>query len=153
MKFDTYFRLTSYALIGSAFAALALTGEVDGLALLLYSLAFIGAFVADARGVNRWRPREWMWRGLVALYIPFMVGDALFLSNRILALVHLSLFASAIKLFQKKENRDWVFLYLIAFFQMLLAAGLTFNAVFVAALGAFLFFFISTLAAFEIRRA
>src|SRR5262249_33599503 len=54
--------------------------------------------------------------------------------------------------FQKKENRDWVFLYLIAFFQMLLAAGLTFNAVFVAALIAFIFFFISTLAAFEILR-
>ena len=152
MKFDTYFRLTSYALIGSAFAALALTGEVDGLALLLYSLAFIGAFVADARGVSRWRPQEWMWRVLVALYVPFLIGDALFLSNRVLALVHLSLFASAVKLFQKKENRDWVFLYLIAFFQMLLAAGLTFNAVFVAALIAFIFFFISTLAAFEIRR-
>src|SRR5262245_3985672 len=152
MKFDSYFRLTSYALIGSAFAALALTGEVDGLSILLYPVAFVGAFVADARGMSRWRLREWMWRVLVALYIPFMISDALFLSNRILALVHLSFFASAVKLFQNKENRDCVFLYLIAFFQMLLAAGLTFNAVFVAALITFVFFFISTLAAFEIRR-
>ena len=35
---------------------------------------------------------------------------------------------------------------------MLLAAGLTFNAVFVASLALFIFFFVSTLAAFEIRR-
>jgi hypothetical protein len=36
---------------------------------------------------------------------------------------------------------------------MLLAAGLTFNATFAGSLALFLFFFISTLAAFEIRRA
>jgi transglutaminase-like putative cysteine protease len=65
----------------------------------------------------------------------------------------MTLFVSAAKLFQNKRDRDWVFLYLIAFFQMLLAAGLTFDATFVVSLTLFLFFFISTLAAFEIRRA
>jgi protein-glutamine gamma-glutamyltransferase len=94
-----------------------------------------------------------MWRILSIGYVPFIFIDAAWISNRVLALVHMTLFVSAAKLFQNKRDRDWVFLYLIAFFQMLLAAGLTFNATFVASLGAFLFFFISTLAAFEIRRA
>src|SRR5436853_4834786 len=57
------------------------------------------------------------------------------------------------KLWQPKRDRDWVFLYVIAFFMMLLSAGLTFNATFVGALVLFLFFFVSTLAAFEVRRA
>jgi hypothetical protein len=152
MNFDTYFRFTSYAFIASAFAAMALTGELYAIPTLLYVLAFALCFYADTKGVTRFRLREWMWRLLTALYIPFMIIDATIFTNRIMALVHLSLFASAAKLFQNKTDRDWVFLYLIAFFQMLLAAGLTFNATFVASLIAFLFFFISTLAAFEIQR-
>src|SRR5207253_9814065 len=99
------------------------------------------------------RLREWMWRALSIAYVPFVFVDAALISNRVLALVHMTLFVSAAKLFQNKRDRDWVFLYLIAFFQMLLAAGLTFNATFVVSLATFLFFFISTLAAFEIRRA
>jgi hypothetical protein len=152
MNFDNYFRLISYGFIASAFSALALTGELYAIPAVLYTLALVACFYADTRGTTRFRLREWMWRLLTALYIPFMIIDATIFTNRIMALVHLSLFASAAKLFQDKTDRDWVFLYLIAFFQMLLASGLTFNATFVASLTVFLFFFISTLAAFEIQR-
>jgi protein-glutamine gamma-glutamyltransferase len=150
---DRYFRTTSYALIAAAFIALVLTGELDAPSIALYSIAISVCFYRDVRGVKRLRLREWMWRALAFAYVPFIFVDAAMLSNRILALVHMTLFASAAKLFQSKRDRDWVFLYLIAFFQMLLAAGLTFNATFVGSLVVFLFFFVSTLAAFEIRRA
>jgi hypothetical protein len=150
---DTYFRTTSYALIAAAFVALVLTGELDALSIALYSVAISVCFYRDTRGIKRLRLREWMWRMLAIAYIPFIFVDATILSNRILALAHMTLFVSAAKLFQSKRDRDWVFLYLIAFFQMLLAAGLTFNATFVASLVVFLFCFVSTLAAFEIRRA
>ena len=150
---EAYFRTTSYALIATAFLALALTGQLDGVSITLYSLAVVVCFYRDARGGNRLRLREWMWRTLSIAYVPFVFLDGAVISNRVLALVHMTLFVSAAKLFQNKRDRDWVFLYLIAFFQMLLAAGLTFNATFVASLATFLFFFISTLAAFEIRRA
>jgi protein-glutamine gamma-glutamyltransferase len=152
MNFDNYFRVISYGFIASAFSALALTGELFAIPTILYGLALVFSFYADSKGATRFRLREWMWRLLTALYIPFMIIDATIFTNRIMALVHLSLFASAAKLFQNKTDRDWVFLYLIAFFQMLLASGLTFNATFVASLMVFLFFFISTLAAFEIQR-
>ena len=36
-----------------------------------------------------------------------------------------TLFLSAVKLLQVKADRDWLFLYLISFFEVLLAAGLT----------------------------
>jgi hypothetical protein len=150
---ESYFRTTSYALVITAFLAIALTGALDGVSIALYSLAVVACLYRDARGVKRLRMPEWMWRVLSIVYVPFVFLDAAFITNRVLALVHMTLFVSAAKLFQNKRDRDWVFLYLIAFFQMLLAAGLTFNATFVASLALFLFFFISTLAAFEIRRA
>ena len=150
---ESYFRTTSYALVATAFLAIALTGRLDGVSIALFPLAVIVCFFRDARGMKRLRMREWIWRALSIAYVPFVFADAAFISNRVLALVHMTLFVSAAKLFQNKRDRDWVFLYLIAFFQMLLAAGLTFNATFVASLALFLFFFISTLAAFEIRRA
>jgi transglutaminase-like putative cysteine protease len=150
---ESYFRTTSYALVTTAFLAIALTGSLDGVSIALYSIAVAVCFYRDARGAKRLRLREWVWRALAIAYVPFVFIDGALISNRLLALVHMTLFVSAAKLFQDKRDRDWVFLYLIAFFQMLLAAGLTFNATFVASLAAFLFFFISTLAAFEIRRA
>lgn len=150
MAFDTYFRITSYGVVATAFAALALTGELDLPSLLLYSMALAFSLYTDWKGLTHLRLRQWMWRALVIGYIPFVFIDAA-LTNRMLALVHMTLFLSAVKLFQDKRDRDWVFLYLIAFFQMLLAAGLTFDSVFVASLGLFIFFFVSTLAAFEIK--
>ena len=152
-RMESYFRTTSYALVTTAFLAISLTGSLDGVSIVLYSIAVVVCYYRDARGAQRLRLREWMWRALSIGYVPFIFVDAALISNRVLALVHMTLFVSAAKLFQTKRDRDWVFLYLIAFFQMLLAAGLTFNATFVASLTAFLFFFISTLAAFEIRRA
>ncbi|MFL6277490.1 MAG: DUF3488 and DUF4129 domain-containing transglutaminase family protein [Blastocatellia bacterium] len=158
---ETYFRITSYALVATAFLALALTGQLDAASMVLYAATIGASFVRDHRrrnddddqtaALSRWR--MWAWRGLVALYLPFLFIDAAMLTNRVLALVHLALFASAMKLLQAKRDRDWVFLYVIAFFMMLLSAGLTFNATFVASLILFLFFFVSSLAAFEVRRA
>src|SRR5438045_8728100 len=49
-------------------------------------------------------------------------------------LAHLILFLSAVKLLQRKADRDWFFLYLISFFQVLLAAGLTASPVFLVTL-------------------
>ena len=160
---EIYFRITSYALVATAFLALALTGQLDAVSIVLYAAAIGVSFVRDRRAKHhddqsleslpRPRWQQWAWRGLVALYVPFLFFDAALLTNRVLALVHLALFASAMKLLQPKRDRDWVFLYVIAFFMMLLSAGLTFNATFVGSLVLFLFFFVSTLAAFEVRRA
>ena len=152
MSFDTYFRITSYALIATAFAALSLTGALDLISILLYTTALFLSFRADSKQWTRLRLREWMWRLLALAYVPFVFIDGV-LTSRVIALVHMTLFLSAAKLFQDKRDRDWVFLYLIAFFQMLLAAGLTFDTTFIASLGFFIFFFISTLAVFEIRLA
>lgn len=69
------------------------------------------------------------------------------------ALSHLILFLSIIKLVQVKADRDWLFLYLISFFQVLLAAGLSISPVFLVALCCYAFFGLSTIIGFEVRKA
>ncbi|MCI0485460.1 MAG: DUF3488 and transglutaminase-like domain-containing protein [Blastocatellia bacterium] len=152
MGLSSYYKFTSYALVATSFAAMALTGELDGISVVVYPVILGLCFYRDARGAARRPIRAWVWRSLALAYIPFFFLDVAIFSDKILALVHLTLFASSVKLFDEKRDRDWVFLYVVAFFQMLLAAGLTFDTTFVASLILFLFFFISTLAAFEIRR-
>src|SRR5206468_4556419 len=68
-------------------------------------------------------------------------------------LAHLILFLSAVKLLQRKADRDWFFLYLISFFEVLLAAGLTASPVFLATLILYLLCVLSTVVAFEIQKA
>src|SRR5687767_13652590 len=105
---DSYFRTTSYAFIATAFLALALTGDLDAVSILLYTAALATSYIRDVRGATRLRLREWMWRTLTILYIPFLFVDATVFSSRVDALAHLTLFASAAKLFQNKRDRDWV---------------------------------------------
>ncbi|MDM7923424.1 MAG: DUF3488 and transglutaminase-like domain-containing protein, partial [Pyrinomonadaceae bacterium] len=67
-------------------------------------------------------------------------------------LARLILTLSAIKLLQKKSDRDWIFLYVMAFFQVLLAAGLSISALYLASFVAFVLVMVSTIIVFEIRK-
>jgi transglutaminase-like putative cysteine protease len=58
-----------------------------------------------------------------------------------------------VKLVQVKKDRDWVFLYLISFFEILLAAGLSFSPVFLGTLTLYLLCGLSAVTAFEIQKA
>ncbi|MDI1241017.1 MAG: DUF3488 and transglutaminase-like domain-containing protein, partial [bacterium] len=57
-----------------------------------------------------------------------------------------------IKLLQRKSDRDWIFLYIMAFFQVLLAAGLSISAMYLGAFVAFTFFMVATIILFEMRK-
>ena len=57
------------------------------------------------------------------------------------------------KLLQVKKDRDWVFLYLISFFEVLLAAGLSFSPIFLGMLALYLLAGLSAVTAFEIQKA
>jgi len=69
------------------------------------------------------------------------------------SIAHLIVALSLIKLFQVKADRDWVFIYLISFFEILLAAGLSFSPIFLASLSVYLVCSVSTVVSFEIHKA
>jgi len=64
------------------------------------------------------------WRFL-HFYVGVPEGAASVGGSEVTLLAHLILFLSAVKLLQRKGDRDWFFLYLISFFEVLLAAGLS----------------------------
>jgi protein-glutamine gamma-glutamyltransferase len=152
MGIEQFFKIISYTLIATGFLTLALTGRVDALTSALYCLALIISWQSDRPGSRLQisaRTANW----LVLGYVPFGIADfRVFNNSWITVLIHFVLFISIFKLFQVKQDRDWVFLYLLAIFEVLLSAGLTIDAMFLVMLVVFVFTGLATLETFEIRR-
>src|SRR5215472_12003674 len=133
MSFDTYFRLCSFATIAVATLALLLAGALHPALGLVFAALMIVAWRLEG---SRWQVSERVALVLVLLALPVFYLDWVYLGSRlhlpgaglnrgpalVSAIGHLVVFLSAIKLLQTKSDRDWVFLYLISFFQVLLAA-------------------------------
>jgi transglutaminase-like putative cysteine protease len=158
MKFEIYFKAFSYMMIGVAMLALVLAG---GLSVVL-ALLFLGLMVSAWKCEDtKWQLSERAGLVIVLLSIPLFFLDWQY--QKIIgepierlgvnALAHLIVFLSAVKLLQVKNDRDWVFLYLISFFEILLAAGLSFSPLFLATLALYLLCGLSAVTAFEIQKA
>jgi protein-glutamine gamma-glutamyltransferase len=158
MSFKTYFRTFSYATIAVATLTLVLAG---GLSVALAALLWLLMLVAWKLEDTRWQLSERTGLIVVLLSIPLFFLDWKYQQSvgepagrlGVNALAHLIVFLSAIKLLQAKKDRDWVFLYLISFFEVLLAAGLSFSPVFLGTLTLYLLCGLSTIIAFEIQKS
>ncbi|HKG45582.1 MAG TPA: DUF3488 and transglutaminase-like domain-containing protein [Pyrinomonadaceae bacterium] len=158
MSFGTYFRAFSYAMIAVAMLALVLAGGLSaGLALVFFAV-MVGSWLLEN---TKWQLPERYGLGIVLLSIPLFYADWHYQKAigepterlGVTALAHLIVFLSAVKLLQVKKDRDWVFLYLISFFEVLLAAGLSFSPVFLGTLTLYLLCGLSAVTAFEIQKA
>src|SRR5215213_7958215 len=158
MGFGTYFRAFSYAMIAVAMLALVLAGGLSAGLALVFLLVMVAGWLLEN---TKWQLPERYGLGIVLLSIPLFyldwhyqkaVGEP---TERlgVTALAHLIVFLSAVKLLQVKKDRDWVFLYLISFFEVLLAAGLSFSPVFLGTLTIYLLCGLSAVTAFEIQKA
>lgn len=145
-------------MIAVAMLALMLAGGLHVALGTVFAAVMIVAWNLEG---TKWQLSERVGLAIVLLSIPLflldwkyqrMMGEA---PGRlgVNALAHLIVFLSAIKLLQVKSDRDWVFLYLISFFELLLAAGLSFSPIFLLTLILYLLCSLSTVIAFEIRKA
>ena len=164
MQFGTYFRLMSYATIAAAVLALSIAGGVSAWLAGGFGLVMVAAWRLEG---TRWQLTERVALAVILLSIPIFYLDwrvvtpfvqTVYLGNarrggaEVSVLSHMILFLSAVKLLQSKADRDWFFLYLISFFTVLLAAGLTASPVFLATLTLYLLCALSTVVAFEIQK-
>jgi len=109
---------------------------------------------------SRWQISEVAGTTLIVLALPlFYLGwrSQLFVPTggdtwvaRLLALMILAL--TSIKLLQKKSDRDWIFLYLMSFFEVLLGAGLSISALYLGSFLVYLLVMVCAIIAFEIRK-
>ena len=166
MGFEGYFRIVSYATIAAAALALFVAGGIGVWLTAGFALLLIFAWKLER---TRWQLSERVALVVILISLPVLYVDwrilTPFLSEltaangparggvEVAVLAHLILFLSGVKLLQRKADRDWFFLYLISFFEVLLAAGLTASPVFLATLILYLLCVLSTVVAFEIQKA
>ncbi|MCX6615046.1 MAG: transglutaminaseTgpA domain-containing protein, partial [Acidobacteria bacterium] len=150
---DYFFELSLFLFVTTGFFSAAITGKLDtatvllmGAALALRSLAFLGLsrFSLSATAVTR----------LTAVYFFFYAADVFLVSRSFVdATGHLIFFVLVMKLFSARVNRDYLYLALLAFMEMLLAAILTIDTTFLILFLVFLLFGIATFTSYEIRRS
>ena len=148
-------------MIACGVLALALAGGVG----VWLTAAFAAVLAASWRlAGTRWQLSERAGLVVVLLALPAFYLDWSFQKGGagdggaqvyagVSALVHFTLVLSSIKLLQIKSDRDWLFLYLISFFEVLLAAGLGASPSFLLALCAYLFAALLAIVCFELRKA
>ncbi len=153
MTFTQYFKISSYCLITSGFAAIAATGSIDFFSLFLFCSALVGSWFIDTAGLRQRIP-NWVLNCLVLSYIPFFIIDYKLLSHSfVITTIHLIFFVAAVKLLTLAQDRDYVYLYIISFAELLAASTLTVDIIFAACFFFFLLSGISTLFLFEMRRS
>jgi transglutaminase-like putative cysteine protease len=148
-----YFQVSCHALIVSAFIALALTGRLDLASIIVFT---IGLGVSVYRTMKRMPPLLSARGGFVlsCIYIGFFIFDGVVLSHSFIpATIHMVLFLELAKLFQEKSDKDYLYLILLSFLQILAASSLTIDMSFVATLFLFLVGLVSTLMSFDMYRS
>jgi transglutaminase-like putative cysteine protease len=150
---ELYFQVCLFLLIVTGFVTLASTGNLD-----FISVTFVGtALLLKAYGL--WRRHEFRIPEKIAsylglAYLALYVADFFLISqNFVQATVHLVLFGMVVKLFSIQRNRDFLYLAILAFLEVLSAAILTVDSIFLGALSLFLLIAVLTFIALEMRRA
>jgi hypothetical protein len=160
-----YFEVSLFLLVSTGLLAVASTGKLDIFSGALVPIALVYKFVR----ILRRRGPEISTRlatGLVLAYFLFFPVDLWVVSRdlaegapnpalyaALLAAIHLMLFATLVRLFSARTNRDFAFLAGLGVTSMLASAILTVETGFLISLAIFLALAVSTFVAMEIRRS
>jgi protein-glutamine gamma-glutamyltransferase len=157
MKFETLFKFASFAAVFCGFLSLWVSGAFGVVGTGSFLAVLVAAWFLEG---TRWRIPERVGTALIMLSVPvyylswryriFEFSSTEAMVTGILARLILTL--TAIKLLQKKSDRDWIFLYLMSFFQVLLAAGMSISALFFGSFVAYVFVMVCVTVIFEIRK-
>ncbi len=150
---DAFFETALLGLLGSGYLAVVGSGYLDtptafvtALGLLARALFVLGwlRFDFSAQAVN--------W--LTLAYVAFYPVDYFYVSRDFLtATVHLVFFLAVVKILTAKTERDYFYVKVIAFLELLAASVLSSSANYFVFLALFLTFGVGTFAASEMRRS
>lgn len=157
MNFDRFFKLISYAVVFCGFFSLFVSGGVGVVSTIFFvSVLIVGWFLED----SRWQISERVGTVAIFIVVPLFYIDRKYqitgfggsVADLAAMLAKVILVLATIKLLQRKADRDWLFLYLMAFFEVLLAAGLSISPLYLASLILYLLVTICAIVTFEIRK-
>ena len=156
--FENFFKLISYGVIISAFFSLVAAGGSGLASASLFVFTVIAAWFLEK---TLWQISERVGTGIIFIILPLFYLDWNYQitginSREIIAsgnLIRLILILTGVKVLQKKSERDWIFIYLISFFEVLLASGLTISPLFVVSLLLYLVFAVCSIIVLEMRKS
>jgi hypothetical protein len=149
---DRFFHGLTCVLVIIGFSMLVLAEQLSPAVLLLFLLFFCGSF--SSRVSQRFQLTVGRANFLTWLYLPLFLADMFFFSRSFVpATLHLILFVQLVKIYQAKGNRDYFYLILLSFLQVLAASSLTINISFFAGFLVFVFVSLAALMGFEMKRA
>jgi protein-glutamine gamma-glutamyltransferase len=160
-----YFEVSLFLLVATGVLAIISTGKLDLPSVVIPSVGLIFKGIRMQRGRGQEiSPRLATW--LVLAYFLFFPLDLWVLSRglaegapnpplyaALLSSIHLILFATLVRLYSARSNRDHAFLAVLAVASMLVSAVLTVETSFLIALAVFLVLSVSTFVALEMRRS
>jgi transglutaminase-like putative cysteine protease len=157
MNFERFFKLSSYALICGGLLALVMAGGVGALVTVLFVAAAVTSWFLEG---TKWQLSERMGLILIFALLPVFYLDYKYHFSgypreqaAVATLARLILALAAIKLLQVKNDRDWFVLYVISFFEVLLAAGFSISPLLAFSFVVYLFLAVTTIITFEIRKS
>ena len=157
MSFETFFRLISYAAVFCGFLSLWVSGTLGVVVSVVFLSVMVAAWLLED---TRWQISEKIGTALIVLALPaFVVAwrlqwiSVFDIDTEVAGvLARLILSLSAIKLLQQKSSRDWVFLYLMSFFEVMLGAGLSISGLYLLSFIIYALIIVCAIIALEIRK-
>jgi transglutaminase-like putative cysteine protease len=156
VRFRLVHKLATFLLAGTALFTLAISGVLPTSTLALVVLAFALSWNADPET----RLGRFIDRGTTALNIATLIflAASVFQVARtfpdvdLLPFLDFVLFLLALKLCQRRSNRDYLQVYVLSFLIMLAAAWLATGVIFIAGFGVYVLLATWTLVLFHLRR-
>jgi len=150
---DKFFEFSLLGLLISGFLAVAGSGYLDAPTIIVTAVALLVRALLIAR-VLRFQLPAGIVTALTLLYIGFYPIDYFYISqNFIPAAIHLVFYVAVVKILTGRSNRDYLFLKLIAFLELLAACILSTQVNFFVFLLLFLVLGVATFASDEIRHS
>ena len=150
---DRFFELSLLGLLGSGFLAVAGYGYLDLPTMLATSAALVIRALMVA-GLVRFELPSILVTALTIAYIGFYPIDYFFISHAFIpAAIHLVFFVAVVKILTARTNRDYLFLKVIAFLELLAACIVSASFNFFVFLLLFLVLGVATFASGEIRQS
>jgi len=150
---ERFFQFSLWGLVVSGYLAVAGSGYLDMPTIVLTGAGLLLRALLIA-GVLRLALSPKLVAALTLAYVGFFPLDYLFLSRAFIeSTVHLVFFLAVIQILTSRTNRDYFFMGMIAFLELLAAAILSSNSNFFLSLALYLSFAMAAFTSSEIRRS
>ncbi|MFN7624869.1 MAG: hypothetical protein ACK5RS_17165, partial [Acidobacteriota bacterium] len=153
MTLERLHQISSSALLVIAFVAVVWTRQIDLTVAILFSVVLLISWQIDQRRI-RWELSRSTANLAIVFYLALLFYQWQGLGHSPARLiVNFVLFATALKLLRRKSSRDWFWLYVVTFCQMIMVAGLMLGPGFLLLLLVYLLAGVPALITHEMRQS